>query len=410
MSRRIPATARARLLLAAGVAALTAGLVAAASPALAGTAAPTWVDAWAASPQSSAAASTTPPSYSNQTLRLITHLHSGGSAVRIKLSNTFGDREITFADVTVAVRSSGAAVGPVHALTFGGAGHVTIAKGAEATSDLTWIKVTAGQDLAVSLYLPAATGPVTYHRSALQTSYVSGTGDHSKETGEASFGSKIGSWPFLEAVSVHGGGAPGTIVALGDSITDGSGSHGSANHRWPDRLSDRLRARTGIPAKSVVDEGIAGNNILHDGTIGGPGALNRLDRDVLARRGLTDVILLEGINDLRGSGATADQVIAGDQQIIDRVHARGARIFGATLTPVEGCARYTATLEQQRQKLNTWIMTSGHFDGYIDFGQALADPADPLRMLSTYDSGDHLHPNDAGYQAMANAINLNLFT
>lgn len=410
MSRLVPGTARGRLLAVAGVATLAAGLVAATGTAFAATAVPTWVDAWAASPQSSAAASTTPPSYTNQTLRLITHLHASGSMVRVKLSNTFGDRAVTFADVTVAVRGSGAAVGPVHAVTFGGAGHVTIAKGAEATSDLAHITVAAGRDLAVSLYLSGATGPVTYHRAALQTSYVSGTGDHSKETGSASFSEKIGSWPFLEAVSVHGGGSPGTIVALGDSITDGSGSSGSANHRWPDRLSDRLRARTGVPAKSVVNEGIAGNNILHDGTIGGPSTLGRLSRDVLARRGLTDVILLEGINDLRGSGATADQVIAGDQQIIDKVHAHGARIIGATLTPVEGAGKYTAALEQQRQKLNTWIKTSGHFDGYIDFAQALADPADPLRMLPAYDSGDHLHPNDAGYQAMGKAIDLNLFS
>jgi lysophospholipase L1-like esterase len=408
MSRLMPRTVRGRLLLAAA-AALTAGLVAATVPASATTTVPTWVDAWGASPQSSALASTTPPSYTDQTLRLIVHLHTGGTALRVRLSNTFADRDVTFGHVTVAVRSSGAAVGPVHTLTFGGVKRVTIAKGAERASDLTWINVAAGQDLAVSLYLPNATGPVTYHRAALQTSYVSGTGDHSTETGAGSFSHTTGCWPFLEAVTVHGGGAPGTIVALGDSITDGSHSSSNANHRWPDRLSDRLRARTSVPAKSVVNEGIAGNAVLHDGTIGGPSALNRLSRDVLARRGLTDVILLEGINDLRGAGATADQVVAGYQQIIDQVHAHGARIFGATLTPVEGCARYTTALEQQRQKLNAWIKAPGHFDGYVDFAKALADPADPLRMLLTYDSGDHLHPNDAGYRAMGNAINLNLF-
>jgi lysophospholipase L1-like esterase len=409
MSRLMPRTVCGRLLVAAGAAALAAGLVAATLPASAATTVPTWVDAWGASPQSSALASSTPPSYTNQTLRLIVHLHTGGTALRVKLSNSFGDRDVTFGHVTVAVRGSGAAVGTVHTLTFNGARTVTLAKGSERASDLIWTTVAGGQDLAVSLYLPTATGPVTYHHSAIQTSYVSGTGDHSTETGAASFTHTIGSWPFLEAVTVHGGGAPGTIVALGDSITDGAHSSGSSNHRWPDRLSERLRARTGVPAKSVVNEGIAGNAVLHDGTLGGPSALNRLSRDVLARRGLTDVILLEGINDLRGAGATADQVIAGYQKIIAQVHAAGARIFGATITPVEGCDRYTTALEQQRQKLNAWILVPGHFDGHIDFAHALADPTDPLRMLPTYDSGDHLHPNDAGYTAMGNAINLNLF-
>jgi lysophospholipase L1-like esterase len=409
MSRLIPRTLRSRLLLAGAAVAVTAGLVAATVPASATTTVPTWVDAWGASPQSSALASTTPPSYTNQTLRLIAHLHSGGTAVRVKLSNSFGDRDITIGRVTVAVRTSGAAVGAIHTLTFGGARTVTIAKGTERTSDYTWMNVSAGQNLAVSLYLPTATGPVTYHRSALQTSYVSDTGDHSTETGAASFTHTTGSWPFLDAILVHGGGAPGTIAALGDSITDGSRSTSNANRRWPDRLSDRLRWHDGTAAKSVVDEGIAGNHVLTDGTVGGPSALHRLSRDVLSRRGLTDVILLEGINDLRGSGATADQVIAGYQQIIDQVHGHGARIFGGTLTPVEGCDRYTTTLEQQRQKLNAWIKAPGHFDGYIDFAKALADPADPLRMLATYDSGDHLHPNDAGYTAMGNSIDLNLF-
>jgi lysophospholipase L1-like esterase len=271
--------------------------------------------------------------------------------------------------------------------------------------------VSAGWDLAVSLYLRTATGLATYHRSANQTSYISVAGKHVWETGADSYPTTTGSWYFLDAVSVGGSGSPGTIVALGDSITDGSGSGGNANHRWPDRLSDRLRASRGSAAKSVADEGIAGNAVLTDLPLGGVSALHRLTRDVLVRRGLTDVILLEGINDLRSANppATADQIIAGYQQIIDRVHAKGARIFGATLTPVEGSARYTTTMEQQRQKINAWIKTPGHFDGAIDFAKAIQDPADPLRMLSTYDSGDHLHPNAAGYQAMADIVDLNLF-
>jgi lysophospholipase L1-like esterase len=393
--------------LVAGVFALIFALAAAATPAFAATV-PPWVDAWAGSPQPQTG---TPVSFTDQTLRMVVHLHAGGGSVRVRLANTFGDRDVTFGHVTVAVRASGAAVGAVHAVPFAGLGSVTVAKGAEVTSDTVAVSVRAGQDLAVSLYVRAATGPATYHRSAHQTSYLSTPGDHSTETGAGSFTTTTGSWYFLDAVSVHGGGSPGTIVALGDSITDGSGSAGNANHRWPDRLSDRLRARTGVPAKSVVDEGIAGNAVLTDLPLGGPSALHRLTRDVLVRRGLTDVILLEGVNDLRSANppATADQIIAGYQQIIDRVHTKGARVFGATLTPVEGSGRYTTVMEQQRQKLNAWIAAPGHFDGFVDFARAVQDPADPLRMLPAYDSGDHLHPNDAGYRAMGDAIDLTLF-
>jgi lysophospholipase L1-like esterase len=405
-------TWKVRLLLTIGAGLLAGAVVATGVSANAATAVPTWVDSWAASPQSSALASTTPPTYTNQTLRLIVRSHSGGTSVRVRLANTFGDRDLTFGHVTVASRSTGAAVTSVRTAKFAGLTSVTVLKGAEVSSDPVSLTVAAGHDLAVSIYLPKSTGPVTYHRSAHQTSYVSGSGDHATETGSGSFGTTIGTWPFLDAVSVGGGTAPGTIVALGDSITDGSGSTTNTNRRWPDKLSARLRARTSVPAKSVVDEGIAGNQVLTDSTgIGGPSVLHRLTRDVLVRRGLTDVILLEGINDLRSSNppATADQIIAGYQQIIDRVHGKGARIFGGTLTPVEGSARYTSTMEQQRQKLNAWIKAPGHFDGFVDFATATADPADPLRFLPTYDSGDHLHPNDAGYQAMANAVNLSLF-
>ncbi len=412
MVRLVPRLPKTRLLLKVGAVLLAGVLGGAAVSAHAATTLPSWVDSWAASPQSSVLASSTPPTYTNQTLRLIVRMHSGGTSVRVRLANTFGDRDMAFGHVTVALRTTGAGVTSAHTAKFAGLTSVTVLKGAEVSSDPVTLTVAAGQDLAVSVYLPTYTGPVTYHRSAHQTSYVSGSGDHASETGTGSFGTTISTWPFLDAVSVRGGTAPGTIVALGDSITDGSGSTTNTNRRWPDKLSYRLRARTSVPAKSVVDEGIGGNHVLTDSTsTGGPSALHRLTRDVLVRRGLTDVILLEGVNDLRSSDppATADQIIAGYQQIIDRVHGTGARIFGGTLTPFKGSARYTDAMEQERQKLNAWIKAPGHFDGYIDFAKATGDPADPLRFLPTYDSGDHLHPNDAGYQAMANAVNLSLF-
>jgi len=401
----------ARLLLRLGASLLAATVVAVGTTAHATTGTvPPWVDGWTASPQSSAAA-TKPPAFTNQTLRLIVHLHGSGTSVRLRLSNTFGDRAVTFNHVTVALRTSGAAVKSVHTAKFAGLASVTVAAGTEVSSDRIPFTVVAGQDLAVSLYLRNPTGPATYHRSAQQTSYVSGSGDHAAETGSGSFSTATGSWFFLDAVSVGGGVAPGTIVALGDSITDGSGSGGNTNRRWPDLLSNRFLAQTSVPAKPVVDEGIAGNKVLSDDPANGVSAVHRLTRDVLVRRGLTEVILLEGINDLRStsSPATADQIIAGYQQIIDRVHAKGARIFGGTLTPVEGSGRYTTTMEQQRQKINSWIRAPGHFDGVIDFAAAIQDPTDPLRINPSYDSGDHLHPNAAGYQAMANAVNLRLF-
>jgi lysophospholipase L1-like esterase len=393
--------------LVAGIGMLAVALTAVTTTAFAATPPPSWVESWTGAPQPQQGTT----SFTNQTLRLIVHLHTGGNQVRLRIADTFGDRDLTVDRVTVARRTSGAAVTSVHTATFAGQRTVTIAKGAEVSSDPVTFAVAAGQDLAVSLYLRLPTGPATYHRSANQTSYLSTAGDHTTETAASSYTTTVGSWYFLDAVSVHGSGSPGTVVALGDSITDGSGSGGNANHRWPDRLSDRLHARSGTSSKSVVDEGIAGNAVLSDLPTGGVSALHRLTRDVLVRRGLTDVILLEGVNDLRSASppATADQIIAGYQQIIDRVHAKGARIFGATLTPVEGSGRYTTTMEQQRQKLNGWIKAPGHFDGVIDFAEAIADPADPLRILSTYDSGDHLHPNAAGYQAMANIVDLRLF-
>jgi lysophospholipase L1-like esterase len=375
-----------------------------------GTAATTWVDAWGAAPHSSAAEAA-PPSFANQTLRLITRLHAGGSRVRVRLSNTFGDKPVTFGKVTVGRRSSGAAVTSVTSVTFAGKASITAVAGTEVTSDPVGLSVKAGQDLAVSIFLPTATGTVTWHRSALQTSYISKSGNHAGETAATSYPTGTGHWFFLDAVSVANPTAPGTIVALGDSITDGAGSASNANHRWPDLLYGRLAALPDGNVASVVDEGISGNRVLTDDPRNGVSALHRLTRDVLVRRGLRHVVLLEGINDLRSSTppATAEQIIAGYRQIIDRVHAKNAKILGATLTPVEGSGGYSDAMEQERQKINAFIRTPGNFDGVIDFDKATRDPAHPLRFLVAYDSGDHLHPNDQGYRAMAAAVDLRLF-
>jgi len=375
-------------------------------------AAVTWVDAWGAAPHSSANEEQ-PTAFDNQTLRLIVHLHAGGNAVRVRLSNVFADRAVTFGRVRVGLRATGAALvpGSNHSVKFAGSTSVTIAPGAEVQSDSAGLRVAAGQDLAVSLFVSEPTGPPTWHRSALQTNYVTKPGDHTAEGGAQAFTATAGHWFFLNAVSVRPDTPTGAVVALGDSITDGSGSKANANHRWPDLLSGRLQALPADRRESVVNEGIAGNRVLSDSPRHGLSAVHRLNRDVLARRGARHVILLEGINDIRSkpSPPTAEQVIDGYRQIITRVHSKGLKIFGGTLTPFKGSGGYTAALEARRQAVNAWIRTGGEFDGVIDFDRATRDPADPLRFRPAYDSGDHLHPGDAGYRAMADAVDLTLF-
>jgi lysophospholipase L1-like esterase len=395
--------------LAAGlVAALLAGLLTQATPAHAEPRAP-WVDAWAAAPHSSAA-ETTPPIFQNRTFRMIVRLNAGGGSVRIRLSNTFGNQPLTFGRVRVAVRDTGPTLvaSTNRPVRFAGANSVTVAVGAEVQSDPVALTVKPGQDLAVSMYVPGQTGSATWHRSALQTSYVSVAGDHAGNNNATPYTTTTSSWYFVDAVSTRSATAAGTVVTLGDSITDGSGSTGNANRRWPDVLSKRLITRYGAAAPSVANEGIAGNKVVTDSPRNGPSALLRLNRDVLQRKGLRHVIVLEGINDIRG-GANAADIIAAYQQIIDRVHAKGAKIYGGTILAFKGTSGYTAAKEDARAAVNTWIRTSGKFDGVVEFDIATRDPADPLRLNPSYERPDHLHPNDAGYAAMGNAVDLALF-
>jgi lysophospholipase L1-like esterase len=349
------------------------------------------------------------PRLFDQTLRLIVRTSIGGDAVRIRVSNEYGDRPLVIDAAHVAVRDSGSSIQQAtdRALTFGGRSAVRLLPGAIAFSDPVAFDVPALRDLAVSLHVADSARIGTRHQLGLQTNYV-GRGN---VAGARTFApdTTLEIWPFLVGVDVTNRAATGVIVAIGNSITDGARSTRDANARWPNYLAVRLLSAS-EPAKAVVNAGISGGRVLTYGA--GPSALARFDRDVLSTPGLTHVILLEGINDISRSavdGVTADDIIFGYRQLITRAHERGIVIFGATLTPAGPRTPYTPALEAKRAAVNAFIRTSGEFDGVIDFDAATRDPSNPLQFLPAYDSGDHLHPGDAGYRAMAESIDLTLF-
>ena len=372
-----------------------------------------WVGTWATSPESGTT------SFNNQTLRLIVHVSLGGDDIRIRLSNAYGTTSLTIGAAHIALRSTGAQIVPdsERVLTFSGDSSITIPPGALIVSDPVKLAVPALGDLAVSLYLPGNTGPATFHAEGKQTSYISPSGDFTGSIALPTSSTTLSSF-FLTNVEVKASNDGRAIVTLGDSITDGTASTPDANHRWPNFLADRLQASHHDQDLGVLDQGISGNRILHD--IAGTNALARLDRDVLSQTGVKYVTVLLGINDIGFSGipgftdqaVSANDIIAGLTQIIERAHARGLRIYGCTLTPFEGTfpGYYTPEGEVKRETVNKWIRTSDAYDAVIDFDKAVRDPSHPTRMLAAYDSGDHLHPNDAGYMAMANAIDLSLFS
>ncbi len=397
-----------------------------------------WVATWAASAMAATPASLAAPDdfssagFTDQTIRDIVWTSVGGQAARIRLTNRFGTRPVTFNQADVGISAGGASVvpGTNHAVTFAGRMSATIAPGAAVVSDPVKMAVPAETDLAVSLYTRGPTGPATYHSDAQQVNYVSAPGDYAASEAASAFTTTSQHWYFLDDIDVQvGPQIRGTIVAFGDSITDGAQSTVNANRRWPNDLARRILAGPPGHIHPVVDEGISGNRILNNSACFGVNAQARFFRDVAARAGARYVILLEGINDigfsqtspsnvypgtnfgcfLPNTNVSAAQIIAGYQHIIAAAHAAGLKISGGTLTPFQGAFYYSAAAEAKRQAVNHWIRTSGAFDAVIDFDKVARDPANPLRLLPAYDSGDHLHPNDAGYQAMADAINLALF-
>ena len=384
---------------------------------------PAWITTWIASPEARwngdfPLPTNLPHQLWDQTVRQVARVSIGGSRVRILLSNAYGTRPLKMgaADIALSGKDASIVPGSNRVLTFGGKTSVVIPPGAPMLSDPVDLDITALSHLAVSLYLPDPTAPATFHWDARQTAYV-GAGNQVAAT-SLKVDSTLTTRVFLAAIQVEAAPGTRTVVAIGDSITDGDGATIDADARWPDFLARRLAPRK----VAVLNAGISGARVLRDKM--GVNALARFQRDALAQPGIRTVIVLMGINDiawkdtplaLADESTTAQDVIAGYEQLIARAHARGVRIIGATLTPFEGALEdtpmrgyYSLDKERIRQQINDWIRHSGAFDAVIDFDAILRDPTHPTRLRPAYDSGDHLHPGDAGNRAMAEAIDLSV--
>lgn len=396
-----------------------------------------WVGVWSSPPSdasrsgeltSTVDASANPISaVSNGTVRSIATPSLGGSEVRVHLSNRFGSGPVTFGHVTIAKQATGASIvaDSTKELTFAGVPSVTAQSGDDVISDPVPFDFDAGESLAVSIFVVSDAGKPTIHYTARQTSYLTpeDSGDQASDVGGSPYSLKTTTRPFLSAVDIRTVASVGTVVAFGDSITDGyqgqppEGVPESIEGldqftRYPDHLAVRL-AGSGKPF-AVLNSGISGNRVLHDGAEGGnretngPSGLNRVGPDVIEQSAVTTVILLEGINDLgKAQRATADDLIDGYMQLIGEMHEAGLEVLQGTLTPVGGSVSYgSAEIEAERQKANAWIRTASVADGVVDFDAAVRDPADPTRLDARYDGGDHLHLNPAGNEAMAAAVDL----
>jgi lysophospholipase L1-like esterase len=367
-----------------------------------------WVGAWAGSPAPPAPNS---PAVDDQTIRQVVRLTAAGNRVRVRLTNEYGDTPLEVGAASVALAGAdGKPVGAPVPITFGGKPSVVIPKNSPMLSDPVDLPVKALDSVSVSLFFPHATGPCTCHVLGTATTWISAIGDYTKTGFEPT--STTTQRPFLSAVEVERGAATRAVIAFGDSITDGYKSTPDANRRWPDVLAERLQAKR-AGGFSVVNEAISGNQVLgfRIAAFGDP-ALARFDRDVLTVPNAAWMIVLEGVNDL-GMNAdkrpTADMLIAGYKQIIARAHAHGLKVYGGAILPYGGAAYYTEAGEAIRQTVNEWIRNGKGFDGVIDFDAVMRDPANPKKMKADLQSGDWLHPNDAGYKLMGDTVDLELF-
>ena len=402
-----------------------------------------WIGTWATAPQADMPAHV--QTFRNQTLRLIVHVSAGGKKVRIKISNTFGDKPLLIGVAHIARRAASADIDPAsdRTLKFRGNVSTTIAARAVEVSDPVDMDVPALSDLAISLFFPETAVATTSHVLALQTNYVSAEPGDSTAAPKFPVAKTIDFWPFLTGVDVTASPRGASIVAFGSSTTDGDGSTDDANRRWPDVLAERLQKDTNGNAElGILNEGIIGNRLLADShsprQTGGPfedalkrygealgdAGLARFNRDVLSQAGVKYVVLLLGINDILFPGTfipasesvSAQSVISGNRQLIARAHKEGILVIGTTIPPIEDAMFkhpeihfFTPEKEAARHEVNAWIRASSEFDAVVDFDEVVRDPSHPARLLPLYDSGDHLHVNDAGNIAQGNAFPLSLF-
>jgi len=383
---------------------------------------PQWVGSWMAAPCAPATAEPRSDQFQldGQTLRQIVHLSAGGLGVRVRLSNTFGETPLVLRSVHVAVRKSGDAIDPATdmAAKFSGEDEITIAPGKSVYSDPVNFPVSASSDVAVSFFVPGKGTAPAIHYTALQTSFVAPGDQVAAES--LSKSSKTTLWMILTGVDVATRTAPEAIVAIGSSTTDGAHSKPDANHRWTDDLFARLAEARGADAPSVLNAGISGNHVLTDGRgswgpVWGQSAVARFQRDVLGQSGVKTVLIFEGGNDIRqfgGDAVSSQQLIAGFVLMARMAHEHGLKVIVGTVTPFEGTNKdepEDGSWERTQTAFNQWVRTTKDIDGVVDFDLAIRDPHHVARILAAYDSGDHLHPNDAGYKAMADSIDLSLF-